>query len=138
MKFLDSKEISEEKGNVKVKFKPIQPEDQAVIAGYQGAIANAVKARDEGRNIQAQMRTVFYALKNMVNEVKVDNEIIDHEKAAECSDVSDIDTINVLLDIYHIVVSVIIIGETKKKSSTPQSPTKKVKDAKNVQGQKKA
>ncbi len=125
MKFLESKEISVEKGNVKVTFKPVRPEDQAVIAGYQGGIANAIETGDEGLNIRAQMRTVFYALENMIKELRVNGEIVDHKKAAECSDVSDIDTINVLLTLYQMTVSLIVEGETKKKSSTRPSRTKK-------------
>jgi hypothetical protein len=125
MKFLDSKEISEEKDNLKVTFKPVTPDDQAVILGYQGAIAKAIKKSDEGKNIQAQMRTAAYALGNMINKVTVDGEVLDHEKAAECADLSDQATVNILLNIYRMTVDLLVEGSTKKKSSLQRKPTKK-------------
>jgi hypothetical protein len=125
MKFLESKEISDQRGDVKVKFKPVTSDDQARILGYQGTIANAISNNDDGKNIQAQMRTSAYALKHMINEVKVKDEIIDHKEAGDCADLSDKETVNVLIAIYEMTVSLLVAGETKKKSSSPQSRTKK-------------
>ena len=125
MKFLDSKEISEEKGNVKVVFKPITPDDQSVVLGYQGAIARALKADDEGKNVQAQMRTAAYALKHMINKVIVGGVVIDHEKAADCADLTDQETVDVLLAVFRMTVGIMVEGETKKKSSSQPKSTKK-------------
>lgn len=125
MKFLDSKEISEEKDDVKVIFKPVTPDDQSVVLGYQGAIAKALKAEDEGKNVQAQMRTAAYALKHMINKVVVGGVIIDHEKAADCADLTDKKTVEILLAVFQMTVGLMVKDETKKKSSTQPSRTKK-------------
>ena len=125
MKFLDSKEISVEKGNVKVVFKPVTPLDQAALLGYQVDMQRAIKANDTARLIKDKMACVFYSLRQMINRIEVSGEIFDPIKVANCADVSDMETIETLNDIFEMVTGLLVEGETKKKSSVRPSRTKK-------------
>lgn len=125
MKFLDSKEISVEKGNVKVVFKPVTPLDQAALLGYQVDMQKGLTSGDTGVIVQAKMKAVFYALQEMINRLEIGGEIFDPIKVASLADVSDMETIGTLNIIFDMVVGLLVEGETKKKSSTPQSRTKK-------------
>ncbi len=125
MKFLDSKEISVEKGNVKVTFKPVTPLNQVALLGYQVDMQNAVKAEDTARLIQGKMKCVFYTLKEMISSLEVKGEYVNPIDAANLADVSDMETIETLNIIFDMVVGLLVEGETKKKSSTRPSRTKK-------------
>ena len=125
MKFLDSKEISVEKGNVKVMFKPVTPLHQASLLGYQVDMQNAVKADDTARLVKVKMECVFYTLKSMINRLEVGGEIFDPAMVANCADVSDMETIETLNIIFDMVIGLLVDGETKKKSSSRPSRTKK-------------
>jgi hypothetical protein len=54
MKFLESKEISSDKDNVSVIFKPVQPLNQAALLGYQVDMQNAIKANDTARLVRGK------------------------------------------------------------------------------------
>jgi hypothetical protein len=125
MKFLDSKEISVEKGNVKVTFKPVTSLNQAALLGYQVDMHNALKGNDTARLIQIKMECVFYTLRDMINRLEVAGEIFEPIKVANLADVSDMDTIETLNIIFDMVIGLLVEGETKKKSSTRPSRTKK-------------
>ncbi len=125
MKFLESKEISVEKGNVKVTFKPVTSINQATLLGYNIDIQAGVMAKDNGFIIQAKMKAVFYALKEMASELIVDGDNYDPVKVANSADISDMDTVNILNTIFDMVVGLLVAGETKKKSSSQRSRTKK-------------
>ncbi len=125
MKFLDSKEISVEKGNVKVVFKPITPLNQAALLGYQVDMQHAVKANDTARLVKLKMECVFYTLREMINRLEVAEEIFEPGMVANLADVSDMETIETLNIIFDMVIGLLVEGETKKKSSTRPSRTKK-------------
>ena len=125
MKFLDSKEISDEKGNVKVTFKPVTPINQAALLGYQVDMQHAVKVNDTARLVKVKMECVFYTLLEMINRLEIAGEIFEPETVANLADISDMETIEMLNIIFDMVISLLVKGETKKKSSTPRSPTKK-------------
>ena len=125
MKFLNSKEISEEKGNVKVTFKPVTPLNQAALLGYQVDMQKGLTSGDMGVVVQAKMKAVFYALQDMINRLEVAGEIFDPIKVASLADVSDMETIETLNIIFDMVVGLLVEGETKKKSSLPASRTRK-------------
>jgi hypothetical protein len=124
MKFLESKEISSEKDNIKVIFKPINAIHQSRLLGYQAELMNAIKSDDLGRNIQVQMKTVVYALQEMVNKLFISDEELDPQEVADCADISDQDTFDVMKKLYEMVTSLLVEGETKKKSSSRPSRTK--------------
>jgi len=125
MKFLESKEISVEKGNVKAIFKPVTPLNQAALLGYQVDMQNAVKADDTARLVKVKMECVFYTLKNMINRLEVEGGLHDPVMVANLADVSDMETIETLNIIFDLTVGLLVEGETKKKSSSPRKSTKK-------------
>jgi hypothetical protein len=125
MKFLESKEISSEKGNVKAVFKPVSPLNQASLLGYQVDMQKAIKANDTARLVRLKMECVFYALREMINRLEVGGEILDPFMVATLADISDMDTIESLNVIFDLVTDLLVEGETKKKSSSPRSPLKK-------------
>jgi hypothetical protein len=125
MKFLESKEISSEKDNVKAIFKPVQPLNQAALLGYQVDMQKAIKANDTARLVRLKMECVFYALREMINRLEVGGETLDPLMVANLADISDMDTVESLNIIFDLVTSLLVEGETKKKSSTPPSRSKK-------------
>lgn len=125
MKFLESKKIEKKKGNVEIIFKPMEPIHQAALLGYNAELCNSLKANDLGLNIQAQMKMASYALNEMIDSLIVDGETLDAKQVAACADISDTDTFNTLKDIYAVTSDLLLEGYTKKKSSSPVSPTKK-------------
>lgn len=129
MKFLESKKVEKKKGSIEVIFKPIEPLHQAALLGYNAELCNSLEANDLGLNIQAQMKMASYALNEMIDSLIVDGEKFDAKVVAACADISDVDTFNVLKDIYAITSDLLLEGYTKKKSSSPASPTKKDTDA---------
>jgi hypothetical protein len=126
MKFLESKEISSEKDNVKAIFKPVQPLNQAALLGYQVDMQNAIKANDTARLVRIKMECVFYALREMISRLEVGGEIFDPLQVATFADISDMDTVETLNIIFDLVTSLLVEGETKKKSSSRPSRLKKV------------
>ena len=135
MKFLESKEISVEQDGVAIVFAPVSPLNQAALLGYQNKIAKAFKAKDDSALIQAEMQSVFYALDNMVNKLTIKGENYSPKVIATSADISDPDTMGVLHTIFDMVVSLLVQGETKKKSSKPLKSTKKARGVKNAPGQ---
>jgi hypothetical protein len=125
MKFLESKEISSEKDNVSVIFKPVQPLNQAALLGYQVDMQNAIKANDTARLVRIKMECVFYTLREMIKRLEVGGEIFDPLQVSNCADISDMDTVETLNIIFDLVTSLLVEGETKKKSSSRPSRTKK-------------
>ncbi len=125
MKFLDSKEISVEKGNVKVTFKPVTPVHRTALLGYQVELNNAIEAKDTNWNVQVQMKSAVYALNEMINILEVEGIEYDSKQVASCADTTDLDTFNTLKAIYEISSGLLVEGETKKKSSSQRSRTKK-------------
>lgn len=138
MKFLDSKEIAVENDGVAVIFKPVSVINQAALLGYQNAISKALAADDIGKVSQAKFKTVCYALNEMMNSLSITGKAYDPQVVAASADISDPDTIKVLNIIFNMVVDLLVQGETKKKSSTPQKSTKKESGAKNAPDQTKA
>jgi hypothetical protein len=124
MKFLDSKEISEEKGNVKVVFKPITSIHQSALLRFQVNLAKAIEAKDVGLNVHIQMQAVVYALESMINELIVGGESYKPLEVATMADPSDPDTFETLKTIYSMLENILVQGDTKKKSSTPRKSTK--------------
>ena len=125
MKFLDSKEISVEKGNVKVVFKPVSMVNTSALLGYNNSIYKGVTADDGGMIALFKMKAVAYILLNMVNSLTVKGEDVDHIACGNCADVNDPDTLAVLNIIYGMALDLILQGETKKKSSSRPKSTKK-------------
>jgi len=125
MKFLESKEISSEKDNVKVIFKPVQPLNQAALLGYQVDMQNAIKANDTARLVRIKMECVFYTLREMISRLEIGGELFDSLQVANCADISDMDTVETLNIIFDLVTSLLLEGETKKKSSSRPSRSKK-------------
>jgi hypothetical protein len=125
MKFLDSKEISVEQGDVKAVFKPVTPLNQAALLGYQVDMQHAVKANDTARLVKVKMECVFYTLKEMISRLEVEGEIHDPVMVANLADVSDMETIETLNIIFDLTIGLLVEGDTKKKSSTQRKSTKK-------------
>lgn len=125
MKFLESKSISDEKGKVKAIFKPVTPLHQAALLGYQVALRNALMAEDEAKLIKIKLECVFYTLRDMIESLEVAGEIFDPVMVANCADVSDMETIETLNIIFDMATGLLVEGETKKKSSSRPSRTKK-------------
>lgn len=125
MKFLDSKKIEKKKGNIEIIFKAMEPLHQAALLGYNAEVCNSLEANDLGLNIQAQMKMASYALNEMIDSLIVDGETLDAKIVAACADISDVDTFNVLKNIYAITSDLLLEGYTKKKSSSPALPIKK-------------
>jgi hypothetical protein len=86
---------------------------------------HAVKADDTARLVKIKMECVFYTLRDMINRLEVAEEIFDPAMVADCADISDMETIETLNIIFDMVVGLLVEGETKKKSSSRQSRTKK-------------
>ena len=125
MKFLDSKEISVEKGNIKVVFKPVTMVDTSSLLGYNNSIHKGLVADDGGMIATFKMKSVAYILLNMINNLTVEGEEVDHIKCGNCANVNDPDTLAVLNIIYGMAMDLILEGETKKKSSSRPKSTKK-------------
>jgi hypothetical protein len=125
MKFLESKDISVQEDGVSIIFKPVSMLNHTALLGYQVALNEAVEANDVGRNVQAQMKTVVYALNEMIRSISIDGDSFDPVKIASCADPSDNDTFKTLKIIYNMVTGLMVQGATKKKSSTPQPRIKK-------------
>jgi hypothetical protein len=125
MKFLESKEISSEKDNVKVIFKPMSMVNKSALLGYNNSIYKGMAADDGGMIATYKMKSVAYILLNMINSLTVGEEKVDHIKCGSCADVNDPDTLLVLNTIYDLAMDLILEGDTKKKSSSPPSRTKK-------------
>ena len=125
MKFLDSKEISVEKDNVKVTFKPVTALNQAAILGCRVDMNLALEAKDTSWMIQAKMKAVFYALKEMISKLTIDGEDYSPDKVAGAADISDMETVETLNIIFDMVIGLLVQGETKKKSSSRPKSTKK-------------
>ena len=135
MKFLESKDIADEKDGVSVIFKPVSPIDQTRLLGYQADLNNAIEANDIGLNVQIQMKTVAYALNEMIVDLSVDGDAHDPKHVASCADASDEGTFNTLKTIYSIVTDILVQGNTKKKSPKPPKSTNKGKGVKDAQDQ---
>ncbi|MCK5615539.1 hypothetical protein KAR91_77460 [Candidatus Pacearchaeota archaeon] len=125
MKFLESKEISNEKGNVKVVFKPVTALNQAALLGYQVDMNLALEAKDTSWMIQAKMKAVFYALKEMISTLTISGEGYPPDVVADTADISDMETVEALNIVFDMVVGLLVQGETKKKSSSQRKSTKK-------------
>lgn len=138
MKFLESKEISKEQGGVSIVFAPVGPINQSTLLGYQADLNRAIESDDTGLNVQIQMKTVAYALNEMIVSLTVDGEDYDPKQVASCANASDESTFKTLKTIYSITTDILLQGETKKKLSTQPKPIKKAKGVKNAQDQKAA
>jgi hypothetical protein len=138
MKFLESKEISNEQDGVSIVFAPVSPLNQAALLGYQNKMSRALKVDDIPAVVQAKMQSVFYALDNMINKLTIKGEDYPPGVVAASADLSDPDTMEAINTIFDMVVSLLVQGETKKKSSKPPKSTKKGKGAKDAQDPTKA
>ena len=137
MKFLESKEISSEQDGVAIVFAPVSPLDQAALLGYQNEIATALRDNDNKALIQSEMKSVFYALDNMINKLTIKGEDYPPKVVAASADIADKDTMEALHTIFDMVVTLLVQGETKKKSSKPPKATKKGKGVPSVPDQTK-
>jgi hypothetical protein len=61
----------------------------------------------------------------VVKRLEVGGEMLDPLMVANLADISDMDTVESLNIIFDLVTSLLVEGETKKKSSSPRSPSKK-------------
>ena len=125
MKFLESKEISVERDDMSVIFKPVTALNQAALLGYQIDMNMALESKDTSLMVQTKMKAVFYALKEMITKLTISGEDYNPVQVAESADISDIDTVNALNVIFDMTVGILIQGETKKKSTSPQKSIKK-------------
>ena len=135
MKFLESKEVEVKKGKIAVIFKPVTPLNQSALLGYQAELSKAVEANDIALNVQAQMKTVAYALNEMIDSLIVDEVSYNPQNVAACANAADPDTFDTLKAIYDMTTGLLVAGHTKKKSSTQRKPTSKASAVKDAQVQ---
>lgn len=105
MKFLKDERIEREDGEVKLTIKPVTTSQQARVIDM-GALSG----------VSNRIALTNYCLKNIIEKISVSGEDIDPIKLAEHADLSDKDTMAVMIKIGQVTCDIVLPdGDTVKK-----------------------